>query len=110
MGSNPSQGSVFEQMQRASNNSIQTTEKLMKMGDDYYKVLPAQMTRIATEQLATPAPPTVARKKAWEQVGLIAKLLQAKAKVGEELKEEMVDEIMKKMEAKMEEEGERTAV
>lgn len=80
------------------------TEKLMKEGENCVTVFPVQIMCIATvEQLATsPAPPTTTHKRAWEQMSLMAKLLQVKAKREGGLKEDLVNGVIEIVDEKLE--------
>lgn len=79
-------------------------ERLMKEDDNYFTTFPLQMMRIATEQIATPSHTIAARKKAWEHMELMAKLMHGQVWRSREdtLRKELVDAVMRIVDERME--------
>ncbi|KAE9407129.1 hypothetical protein BT96DRAFT_933490 [Gymnopus androsaceus JB14] len=78
-------------------------ERLMNENDNYFTTFPAQMLRLAAEQMVTPVPTLMARKKAWEQIEIMAKLLRGQVWRSREdgLREELVKAVMEKVEERI---------
>jgi hypothetical protein len=79
------------------------SKKLMDKDDNYFTTFPTQMIRIVAEMNMTPTPGLAARKKAWEDIEIMAKLMKAKVWTSREkgLQEELVSAVMKAVDEKL---------
>ncbi|KAE9387185.1 hypothetical protein BT96DRAFT_1005363 [Gymnopus androsaceus JB14] len=106
---NGSQATTCSQTKDPNGDTIKlenraSSRKLMKENENYFTVFLAQMLRMAAEQLSmTPAPPLLVRKKAWEEIEIMAKLMQGQVWKSREdgLREELVAAVLKAVDEKL---------